>query len=432
MLRYLPPGTHLGSLEKSGWIRSMVLLRPSSRPLIGLDEGQRIERSLKGKQVKLNRLKKLGTVSFRRVENAEFSEVLEHAWPLYEFRQIGQYNSTLFRSDADLKRFFVAMTKHSDAVHMTVLKVDEAIIAWLLGIQGDGYFHLTATGFSPFHARHSPATLHMLMLAKSLIQERSVFDLTPGGDKYKDQLATCYEETHTLYFFPNFRAAIEYKQTRVLAGKAVKKVVRIALKNPARSMAASFFGGKRDTPFVGNQHPRELGVRFRLHKFDAAYFGRLDERVDAVRKNSVADLIRYESTQAQSLRDFVREARGFIDQGADAYTLVRGGLLVASCWIMTGERAPSAGLANYGVPAGTALLVGFYVHASEDPAKMLSICMEKWRGEIAPVKKATEIIIGIPETDVFRDILVSGEETPEGLLSGNQVIAVGCQDMVGK
>jgi CelD/BcsL family acetyltransferase involved in cellulose biosynthesis len=127
----------------------------------------------------------------RKVERDEFPEIFERAWPLYEFRQIGRYNFNRFLTDADLKRFYLAVAKQSDVLHMTVLRVDETIVAWFLGIQSNGYLHMIAVGYSPFHARHSPAVLHMPMLAKRLVHdERCLLDLTPGGDGYKDKLAT--------------------------------------------------------------------------------------------------------------------------------------------------------------------------------------------------------------------------------------------------
>jgi CelD/BcsL family acetyltransferase involved in cellulose biosynthesis len=413
VLKYLPPRTDLGPIEKSNWIKNICFFRPSSRPLIGLDAQQRVDQSLKSKQVKLNRLKRMGAVTFIEIKRDEFAEIFEHAWPLYDFRQIKQYGSSPFLRDVDLKRLWVAVAKHSDALHMSVLKVDETIVAWFLGLQGNGYLHLLSMGYSPFYSRHSPAMLHMLMLAKRLIQERRVFDLTPGGSNYKDQLATTHEKTLTLYFIPSLRSAIESEQTRDLAGRAVKRLVRVAVKNPARALAAALGRRRGEAADPDNPRPREPEIRFRLHKLNTADCARHDERLDAVRKNKIADLIRYESTHAQSLRDFVSEAWHFIDQGADVYTLMRNDRLAASCWIVSGERTASAELANSGVPAGTALLVGFYVHADEDGEKILNMFIEKWRNEIAPVLKTTELNIGIPETDAFRGIHVSGESAPQ-------------------
>jgi hypothetical protein len=386
--------------------------------LIGLDDEQRINRALKSKQVKLNRLKRLGTVSFRKVERDEFPEVFEHAWPLYEFRQIGRYNSSPFQSDADLKRFYLAVAKHSDVLHMTVLRVDETIVAWFLGIQSSGYLHLISTGYSPFHARHSPAMLHMLMLAKQLVRdERRVFDLTPGGDKYKDQLATSYERTHTLYFFPRLRTAIEYEQTRYLAKKAVNKLVRIAAHKPARSLAAMFLGKSRNASDTENPDRPEPEIRFRICKLNAVHGRNVNVRPDAVGKNRLIDLIRYESTtHGKSRRDFMNDAQRFIDQGADVYTLVLDSRLVASCWIVSGERASSSDVPISGVPAGTPLLVGFYAHPSENGTKMLSICMEKWMDEETSARRTAQLNIGIPEDDLFLNTHVAGESTSQTLM----------------
>jgi CelD/BcsL family acetyltransferase involved in cellulose biosynthesis len=409
VLKYLPPRTDLGPIEKSNWLKNICFFRPSSRPFIGLDAQQRVDQSLKSKQVKLNRLKRIGVVSFIEIKRDEFAEIFEHAWPLYEFRMIKQYGSSPFLRDADLKRLWVAVARHSDALHMSVLKVDETIVAWFLGLQGHGYLHLLSMGYSPFYSRHSPAMLHMLLLAKRLIQEGRVFDLTPGGSKYKDQLATAHEKTYTLYFIPSLRSAIDSEQTRDLAGRAVRRLVRIAVKKPVLSLAAALDRRRGKGVDPENPRPPEPKIRFRLYKLNTADCARHDERLDAIRKNEIADLIRYESTHAQSLRDFVSEAWHFIDQQADVYTLMRNDRLAASCWIVSGEKTASSELANADVPAGTPLLVGFYVHADEDGGEILNMFIEKWRNEITPILKATELNIGIPEIYAFPSIHFSGE-----------------------
>lgn len=414
MLKYIPPRVRLEVIEQSSWLKGICFFRPSSRPLIGLDAQQRVDQSLKSKQVKLNRLKKLGAVSFVTIERGEFAEIFERAWPLYEFRQIEQYDSSPFLRDADLKRLWVGVAKDSDALHMSVLKVDEAIVAWFLGLQGNGYLHLLSMGYSPFYSRHSPAMLHMLMLAKRLIQEQRVFDLTPGGSKYKEQLATAHEKTLTLYFIPSLRSAIESKPTRELAQRAVKRLVRVAVKNPAQALASSLRRKPDDAPVSSSPPPapRAPEIRFRLHRLNTVDCAHHDERLEAVGKNKIADLIRYESTHAQSLRDFVSEAWRFIDQGADVYTLVRSERLAASCWIVSGEKTASADLPDSGVPAGTARLVGFYAHADEDRGKMINMFMDKWSSEVTAVAKTADMNIGIPETDMFRNMQVFGEDLP--------------------
>ena len=410
-LKFLPPGTPVGPLQKTTWTRNTCFLTPSSRPLIGPSDEHRVDQSLKSKKVKLNRLKRLGTVSFKKVARDDFPEVLERAWPLFEFRQIEQFNSSPFFSDSQLKPFLLSLAKHSDVLHMTVLQVDEVIVAWLLGTQSNGFLHLVATGYSPFHARHSPAMLHMLMLAKSLFQEQRVFDLTPGGDKYKDQLATDYEKTYTLHFFPRLRAAIEDQQTRKLANKALKKIIRVAVRNPALALRTSFLGRRRDRQFLNSPSTNGPQISFRLHKVGRVQPEDQNERSDEVKKNKVIDLLHYEPTPGKTRRDFVNDAWRFIEQGADVYTLVRNAHLIASCWIVSGEKTASAEYARSGVPAETALLLGFYAHASADESKMLNRLLQKWAIDTASAAEIAELNIGVPETGIFQTIGVPDDGT---------------------
>ncbi len=408
-LKFLPPSTPLTWLPKSISFKRKCILTPSSRPLLGLVE-EDVNRALKSRQRGLKGLKQLGTVSFSKIGRDEFPEIFDRVWPLYEFRQIGQYNCHRSRSDRSLKSFYLAMAARSDLLHMTVLRVDDTIVAWLVGTRSNGYFHPLAFGHSPFHARHSPCVLLFLMSAQLLLrEEKRVFDLTPGGDAYKEKLAKGRQDTHTLYFFPGLRSLIEFKLTHELAKKAVRKLLRVGFRQPFLSLSQAIRShrGHQDAVASGNMTKSGSDILFTLYQLN----NDPNERIrcsDKVQKNEISELLNYKSSaHGVSLRDFLIDAQRFIDMGANLYTLSENDRLVASCWLVPGNVAAPANTPSLSLPSGTPLLVGFYAHPDGDAAYLLRLCVARWISEINQPRGEAQLILALPASDVKLNEYVS-------------------------
>jgi CelD/BcsL family acetyltransferase involved in cellulose biosynthesis len=412
-LRYLPPLTRLETFATSRKIQGSCFLKPCPRPLINPDDEHHVDHGLRSKRVKLNRLKRLGPVSFHNVEKEEFPEIFEQAWPLYEFRQIGQFNFSRFLHDSDLKRFYLAVATHPDVLRMTVLYAGDLMIAWTLGMQGDGCLHLIAAGYSPFHARQSPAILTLLTVAKQLIRERRIFDLTPGDNFYKDQLATAHDVTHSLYFFPGPVSTIDFIHRHDLVRRAFKKFFRMTVRQPASLLARKLDGVPR-VPAKKDPNVRAPSAQYRVHPMHGSgAIGQNDSSVIS-HKNKIADLLKYESSRRQPLQVFVNDARRLIDEGADVFTLVRNERLVAACWVNPAKKVCPDDSTDNSESHGISHLVRFYSHPAEDPAEMLRMCLGKWKSEIKSDNKDFDLCIAVPETDAFlnEQLGVKARENP--------------------
>lgn len=110
------------------------------------------------------------------------------------------FNLNFFLSDP-LRQTFLLKLFEQKLLHVTILKLDEAIIASNVGATGKKWVHLQGVNtHDPSYAKYSPGILHFLMLGKQLAEEgMEVFDLTPGADTYKVGLATDYTTAHQLY-----------------------------------------------------------------------------------------------------------------------------------------------------------------------------------------------------------------------------------------
>jgi CelD/BcsL family acetyltransferase involved in cellulose biosynthesis len=186
---------------------SMILVQ-HVRPLME-NQLELLERELKKKnrKEKLNRLNRLGKLEYERIEEiSRFEKVLPSLVLQNDLRKGAMYGKTAFVDEPERCDFLVDLFKLG-LVHVSVLKVNDEIIASNVGIMGDGKVYLQGLNtISPYYTKYSPGILHFLILGKHLAEENiPEFDLTPGGtDGYKSMLATrslhCYELIVGNYF----------------------------------------------------------------------------------------------------------------------------------------------------------------------------------------------------------------------------------------
>ncbi|VXC85283.1 conserved hypothetical protein [Burkholderia sp. 8Y] len=185
-----------------------------------------------------------------------------------------------------------------------------------------------------------------------------------------------------------------------MAKRAVAKLIRITVKRPIRLFASSLRGQNGKSLASEGPAPIKPQARFRLLKINGLCLRQAGECLEAVEKNKVIDLLRYEpAARGRSLQEFLVEAQRFIDRGAEGYTSASDNRLIVSCWIVPGQSATSADESILGVPQGTPLLIGFYKRPGADAASMLRMCLAKWLAENGSLDQDLPLHIGIPATD---------------------------------
>lgn len=386
MLQYLPPNVPMQWLDRSAWFKRRCVLRPSSRPLVGMNE-EEIACALKSrtKQRGLKGLRELGEVSFGMVAREDFARVFAQAWPLYEFRQIGKFNFRRFLVDPSRERFYRLLAERTGVLQMSVLRVDDQVVAWLTGVRSDGYFHPTAFAHSPFHARFSPGGIHMLLLAQSLMRGHGcLFDLTPGGDAFKDMLASEHEPTWTMVFYPGPLSVLRFKPAHILARKAWRKCWRMS--------------GERVLAFTRRERPSTIQStpRFEVRRIDLE---KTDHALPSVRRNEIRDLLKYQPAAGEpSMQGFFVQIQQDIDTGADLFTYVENERLIACASIIrtsgdVNERAA------FDAPAATAKLVRLYIRTGENRVRLLRACLIGWTQSAPEDSSSTSSLIAIPVED---------------------------------
>lgn len=200
--KYLPPTTPLAWIKSERLRGSAIELKPFSRPLLQIGDGRAIAESLKKKSNKsrLNRLKQVGEIRFEQITDPAilamlFDEIIAYT----DLRQGAVHDVLPFRIDPLKKPFHLALMKHSPLAHVTVLRVGDKLVAAHFGIRNKQEVTLWLFAHSPFFALHSPGKFHLLLLGELLAQQDiTTFDLTPGGDPWKERFANRHDQVHTL------------------------------------------------------------------------------------------------------------------------------------------------------------------------------------------------------------------------------------------
>jgi len=323
-LSYLPHDIKLDALSRYtslAW-HCIIGTQPNHWLRINNDEAWVAEymRSKKRLKSKLNKLKRMGKLEFKRVTEAlELDALLAQIIPLYEFRQGAIHQSMPFHINP-LKREFTVKLLQKKRLHASVLMLDGEVLAALLCVHGHGKVHLGEIAYSAFHSDVSPGLIHLWLLVESLARDGfQVLDLTPGGDSYKDRFANDQVEVQEFKFYPKLSSAlvIKFKQT---------------LKRILKKIISAFFK-KENKKSVNLEF-----VNYKKIKFETRVDNDEIQKLSVCTKNKVIDLLCFEggknNTNKEKYFEFLKSSFELISLGASLYTLVENDVLVYAIWVI--------------------------------------------------------------------------------------------------
>jgi len=368
IIMYIPPQSPLSWIETDRHWKSRCILEETRRPLLDLKSPE-LEKLPRKKEFrsKLNRLKRLGEVSFEYVTDEQrFSAVLDELADQHDFRKGAKYNLTEFRNDPLKKEFMQALFAQK-VLHVTLLKLDGEIIASVAAAQGKDWFYLVGINtHAPAYANYSTGYVHFIMLAMQLEEEGfAVFDLTPGGDAYKDRLANTHDQVKKLSvlrrskFLANniFAKPLREAARRgiMLGGITPREFKQKWGKKRGRLRAAKGAGPGALLEALADQ----LSGKAALQVYQVEQAGAVPAEEVVVRQNSLSDLLCFvRQGELRSRWDFLEEAEKRLQSGERAFTLVEAGGLLCCGWVAAAAGQPT----GLSLPAGAVLLEGLYCH----------------------------------------------------------------------
>ncbi|HYH16259.1 MAG TPA: hypothetical protein VD794_13615, partial [Flavisolibacter sp.] len=224
------------------------------------------------------------------------------------------------------------------------------LFASVSGVTDKGWLYFSG-GFithSPFRAKYySPGYLQIVMLSQLLTKEGMTgVDLSPGGDSYKDRLASRYEDVHELLITNNplyyLKRKLRYKYFKKLekAGKRPMSV-ELAWKKRKYLLKARLQKAKQEGLFRFaakklNQYihpPKEL-------IYVATTATLKNTAAMSVNKNNLRDMLCFVSKgTAMSRWEFLEDAMSRYENGECSYTYCYEGQLLGCVWVAEKQKA---------------------------------------------------------------------------------------------
>lgn len=383
--RFLPGTTPLEWITSQQWKKKCLLLR-FSQPIMEIDEAY-VSQELrkKNRREKINRLKRLGHLEFEHItDKVIFSKIFDDIAAQYDFRKGALYNKSRF-TGSPLARQSLFTLFDLGLLHVSVLKLDNEIIASNVGTIAKPWIHLSGMNtHSPVYSKYSPGILHFLMLCKSLAEEGyESFDLTPGGESYKDSLAS----RHAVAYELRIAGSIKYYLQSVItkkaddyisngesvlnrlskAGilpdfprydklKALRKyfIYMERLRNAKQNGVGSFIKALVPYPRGSN--------KYILYRTKARL---VKDNNNIIQKDNLQDLLKYKPVGRDLTRnEFLSDAMGKLESGHHVYTVADSDLLHCSVWLknqLNSTEADFGGKSN-SIEEGSLILFNNYCH----------------------------------------------------------------------
>lgn len=349
ILKYIPSDVPLNFLEKdSEWKGRWVLTKYTQPLMIINDDHLSKELKKKNRREKINRLKKLGDLTFERItDHEQFVAVFDELAHQFDFRMGGMYNKLVFKSDPLRKKFLISLFEQG-LLHATTLKVDDKIIASNVGVMGEDVIYLQGlnTHCATF-AKYSPGIIHFLLLGKFLAAEGlKVFDLTPGGDNYKEMLATDHKVAYHLSIGNKYHARTN--RIRSSLKNYINKIAPVCkIKQTISKTAADIRLYKDRLSNMFFNPGFDSGKVNSLTKCPNFWIVKGSGPVSScgliqVHKDCVKDLLDFDSCEkGQCRQEFLLNAMHRFQDGEHCFTWAKGGLLLACAWLS--EKTTSTG-----------------------------------------------------------------------------------------
>jgi len=399
---YLPPGTPLEWLQ-DGWNRRSTL-RAVRRPLLAVDNTEAVSDSLNKKKNRrrLEKLQAEGPLSFLELHTPDeldpyYDEIIDFC----DFRTGAVHGSCPFREDPRKRAFYRALMAQEGLLHVTVMTLKGKVVAAHIGIRNKSEVMLGIVGHSPFLAEHSPGKLHILQLGLLLHQEGfSSLDLTPGGDAYKDDRATRYDEAYVLSIFLDGKAWARHRVTSGIRSVAKKIAGILHLDNRKLSRWRSFASHPISSLLSLFRSIKDRiwsSTELRLYR---ARTNPAPNSSDTVRRDSLPDLLKYRPADKSDppKQHFLSGAMSRVESGDHSYSIVDGNALVSYAWLTprAGKSFSPAMQRAYKYPPNSAMLEQTWTHPSYRRQGFCSLVLKGILNDAASIGSIGFVYAAVP------------------------------------
>lgn len=408
--RSLPPGSRIGCLSSSELKKEQIFISITEEdsPVLDLNDISKIERIKKNKstQNQLNRYKKRNGFCIERITSREKAEkIFDVLSKQCDIRQMASHRTTPFANDGNKKKFYLERLNFPENNHFTVLWSDKTPVAFHFGACDSKTVYNGLSAYNPVEEKNSPGRILIIKLAELLREEGfQYFDLTPGGDKYKEKYSSFNQKIYTISIF-FFRKEKIIHDIKYILVRSLKKGLLLFGVDPRdakfklNDALAILKKISRVSPletirkFVSRVYERNYYLFYKLLSEDIPLNNFHTE--SGISINNYSDLLLYsESNPWISKTDLFRRAfKHFLSEDL-LYTFVLNGVLVQYGWVAKSGKSQELKKieieAEFDSPENSYILYDFYTEPnfsikeifSETLEKMLIDCRKKGAKEV--------------------------------------------------
>ena len=347
--RWMPPGSQVDWLYSDELKKEKIFVRVVGKesPVLDLNDKHKIEKIIRNKSIrnKINRYSREANFYIERITSRENAgNVFDILSGQCDFRQMETHEITPFASDQNKKRFYLERMNFPHNNHFTVLWSGSNPIAFHYGACDSDTVYLGLSSYDPVEERNSPGTILMIKLIELLKEEGyKYFDLTPGGDKYKERYCSFHRRLYlpSVYFSRKDKLIDDF---RYFLKEGIRKLLYSAGAEPADVSrrvrnAFCFLRKIRETPplkivrkFISIFYKKTIYVSCRCFSDDLL---QNDRKADAgIRVNSYTDLMFYNGSDPWLRKSILlTTAIKRFSSGEKLYTIVRNGILAQYGWM---------------------------------------------------------------------------------------------------
>jgi CelD/BcsL family acetyltransferase involved in cellulose biosynthesis len=206
--RCIPPKANTNWLYSKHLAREKVYInsRTLESPILTVTNKAKVGKINANKSIKtkMNRFKKRGDFNITRItDKQQANKLFDTLAKQTDLRQQIIHQVAPFTVDKNKKQFFVERMNYPQDNHFTVLWSNDNPIAFHFGACDSDTVYLGLSSFDIQESKNSPGTLHLIKFIEMIEKEGyKYFDLTPGGDQYKERFSDDHQElVQPTYYF---------------------------------------------------------------------------------------------------------------------------------------------------------------------------------------------------------------------------------------
>jgi len=352
--QWMPPRAVIDWLSSSRLSKHNILVsyRKENAPLWDLSDQKKLHKILSNKsiRIKINRYRKRKGFSVERIKDVgRAKELIDIMGAQFDFRRVAICNGGSFERDVHRKNFLIERMKFAPNSHFTVLWADDKPVACHFGDCDQDTVYLGLLSYDPFESKNSPGTILLIELAGLLVREGyRYFDLTPGGDEFKERFANIHRDVvmPTFCFSKYDKAVVDILHApRELVKRHLSWVLSGArrIKN-AFTKLKIVVSALKTTPLRGILRKISGLVCQRqvwlYCEFSAEHGEPTIPANTGVSIQRYSDLLFYKDSSPYLTRmNLLQEAVRRVARGEILYSMMKDSTLVQYAWLIKGERS---------------------------------------------------------------------------------------------